>query len=271
VEFTVLRAGEQRKTPVTVTEDTSAGLVQALAIRTTPAEPAFRVGVEVSDANSTLRTQLKLPKDQGIVIDRVLPDSPAQKAGFQQHDLLLTVGGKPLTKTEDLSAAVKASEGKPLKFTLLRGGHKLGIDVTPEKRDENAYRLRTRLMATEALTRTARLANVRDQQEQLTRVVVRSTRKPTADAAAQLEQALKQIDELRDSLKALQGTLARPTQTAPAPAKTGSSGSGSSSSRGGSGSSGSSGAGSGGSSGSSGSGSSSSGSSGGGSSSSGRN
>ena len=64
----------------------------------------------------------------------MLPDAPAQKAGLQQHDILLTVDGKPLQRSEGLSAAVKASAGKALKFSLVRGGQRIELTVTPEKR-----------------------------------------------------------------------------------------------------------------------------------------
>ena len=48
-----------------------------------------------------------------------------------------TVDGKPLVKSEDLSAAVKASAGKALKFSAVRGGQRIEVTVTPEKRDSD--------------------------------------------------------------------------------------------------------------------------------------
>jgi membrane-associated protease RseP (regulator of RpoE activity) len=179
--------------------------------------------VEVSDASSTLRTQLKLPKDEGIVIDRVLPDSPAQKAGFQEHDVLVAVNGKPLAKSEDLSAAVKASEGKALKFSVLRGGQKMEIDVTPEKRTADAYRVRTRLASQDLLMSNARLTTLRQGQRAVLSEWVARQHQPGGDTTAQIERMLKQIDELRDSVKALQGTVAKQQPVLPpkpAPAKT---------------------------------------------------
>jgi membrane-associated protease RseP (regulator of RpoE activity) len=218
VEFTVLRGGERRRVPLTVADDVTAGrLLSALAVRHLEA-PTYRVGVEVSDASSTLRAQLKLPTDQGIVIDRVLPDTPAQKAGFQAHDVLLTVNGKPLTKSEDLSAAVKASEGKALKFELMRGGQKMEITATPEKRDETAYRTRVRLDAQDALLRDyAGLLRVNKERAVLSDWIVRQ-RQPSGDTAAQIEKMLKQIDDLRDAVKALQGAVAKQQQSPPKPA-----------------------------------------------------
>ncbi len=222
VEFTVLRGGERRNVSLTVAD--SAASVLHLAVRSLEA-PTYRIGVEVSDASSTLRTQLKLPKDQGIVIDRVLPDSPAQKVGFQGHDVLLAVDGKPLAKSEDLSAAVKASEGRALKFAVMRGGQKIDVAVTPEKQTDKAYRVRTRLSAQNALLRSYshRIHN-EIERPVLTEVVVRQ-RKPAGETQAQLERVLKQIDELRDSVKALQGTVsqeqkAKPTSKTDPPTKT---------------------------------------------------
>lgn len=214
VEFTVLRAGERRKVPLTVTDGAITPLVKHFAIRL--AEPSYRIGVEVSDASSTLRAQLKLPKDQGIVIDRVLPDSPAQKAGFKEHDVLLTVDGKPLAKSEDLSAAVKASEGKSLKFSLLRGGQRSEIGVTPEKRNEGAYRVRTtRASAYDALLHV-QSAKQAQERAVLTELVARR-RLPSGDTAAQIERMLKQIDDLRDAVKALQSTVEKQKSAAKPP------------------------------------------------------
>jgi hypothetical protein len=249
VECAVLRAGERRKVSLTVTEDTAGHYLARLV---EVAEPSYRIGVEVSDASSTLRAQLKLPKDQGIVIDRVLPDSPAQKVGFKEHDVLVYVRGTPLTKSEDLraqqadvhaylrlfwgtpltksedlSAAVKASAGKTLKFSVLRGGQKMEIDVTPEKRDDGTYRVRTltravttRLVAQEDL-KSVRLTVRPDHERAVLGDWVVRTRKPSGDTAAQIERMLKQIDDLRDSVKALQGTVAKQqAQPKPTPPKT---------------------------------------------------
>jgi len=217
VEFTVLRGGERRQISLTVTEDTAGRQLARVALRHV-AEPSYRIGVEVSDAGSTLRGQLKLPPDQGIVIDRVLPDSPAQKAGFQAHDVLVNVGGTPLQKSEDLSAAVKASEGKTLKFSVMRGGQKMEIVVTPEKRRAEAYRLTTTRLAQEGFLKSySRIVELQGKQPKpLGELVVRS-RQGEGDTSAQLERVLKQIDELRQAVKTLQSSVAKPQKSPPKP------------------------------------------------------
>jgi C-terminal processing protease CtpA/Prc len=207
VEFTLLRAGERQKVSLTVPEDATLERVAVRFLTRSVEEPSYRIGVEASDAGSTLRAQLKLPKDQGVVLDRVLPDSPALKAGFQQYDVLLTVDSKSLAKSEDLSAAVKGSEGKALKFTLVRGGEKREITVTPEKRATEA------LAAHLALGSRVRVWDANSGKTLLREYAVRNTR--AGDTGAQIERMLKQVDELRDAVQALQRTVAKEQSKVP--------------------------------------------------------
>lgn len=86
--------------------------------------------------DATLRAQLNLPEDQGLQVAQVVVDSPAAKAGIQQHDILLKANGKPLGSMQDLADAVDAVKDKELKLELLRGGKSSAIKVKPAKRPE---------------------------------------------------------------------------------------------------------------------------------------
>jgi len=55
-----------------------------------------RLGVRVSTPSPALADQLDLPKDQGLVIDQVTPESPAAKGGLKNNDILLEFNGKPV-------------------------------------------------------------------------------------------------------------------------------------------------------------------------------
>jgi S1-C subfamily serine protease len=182
------------------------------------AGPTYRIGVDVSEAGATLRSQLKLPKDQGLVINRFEPEkeSPAFKAGLELHDLLLTVNGKPLKNFDDLRKAVQSSEGKPLSLGLLRGGQQREISVTPKKEEPTAVHVWNE----QALAR--QFLGVRLADPAIVKGTVRfwdaSSGKfdvqPSGDPAAQVQQMLKQIEELRKSVEGLQRSLAAsPPQT----------------------------------------------------------
>lgn len=96
------------------------------------------IGVECYPVRGALRAQLALPEGQGLLVERVMPDSPAAKAGLQQYDVLVAAGGKPLGKIQDLVEAVEAAKGKKLSLELLRGGKSTKIEVEPAKRPAGA-------------------------------------------------------------------------------------------------------------------------------------
>jgi len=55
-----------------------------------------RLGAMIKKPDATLVEQLDLPKNQGIVIGEVKPDSAAAKAGLKANDILLELNGKPV-------------------------------------------------------------------------------------------------------------------------------------------------------------------------------
>lgn len=55
-----------------------------------------RLGVRVDLPSETLTEQLNLKKGQGLVVEDVMPDSPASKAGLKQYDVLVDLNGKPV-------------------------------------------------------------------------------------------------------------------------------------------------------------------------------
>jgi beta-lactamase regulating signal transducer with metallopeptidase domain len=58
--------------------------------------PWPRLGIRVSPPSDALADQLDLPKGQGLVVDQVMPDQPASKAGMKTNDILLEFNGKPV-------------------------------------------------------------------------------------------------------------------------------------------------------------------------------
>jgi regulator of sigma E protease len=71
-------------------------------------------------------------EDQPPTIGAVQPDSPAQKAGIQPGDLILTVGGDPVETWEDLFIAVGVRPDRDVPVTLRRAGREESVTVRPE-------------------------------------------------------------------------------------------------------------------------------------------
>jgi len=88
-----------------------------------PAPAEARLGLGLSGPGAALRAHLGLAKGKGLVVDHVGPGSPADKAGFKTHDVLLEIGGKPVP--DDLSAFRKAFADAKLddaEASVLRAG-----------------------------------------------------------------------------------------------------------------------------------------------------
>ncbi|VTS05527.1 M56 family metallopeptidase [Tuwongella immobilis] len=88
--------------------------------------PTPRLGINYEVPSQTLRDQLDLPENQGIVVQGVLPETAAAKIGLKTSDVLLEIGGKSVMS--DAAAFSKMLSELPtdseLKVVLLRKGRK---------------------------------------------------------------------------------------------------------------------------------------------------
>jgi len=58
------------------------------------------------DVDKVLAKQLRLPVDYGVIVQRVVPDSPAQQGGIKAGDIIIALGGKQTKVFADLSDAI---------------------------------------------------------------------------------------------------------------------------------------------------------------------
>lgn len=81
------------------------------------------------------RDRLKLDQEVGLIVIGAEPDSPADKGGLVIGDVLLAVGANAVTDARELQAALGPEVvGKPTVLTVLRGGERKEISVTPVER-----------------------------------------------------------------------------------------------------------------------------------------
>ena len=67
------------------------------------------------------------------ITGRVTESGPAAAAGLRSADVIIAVGGQPVTYWEDVDRAVSASEGRSLDLTVKRGDSTQTISVTPKQ------------------------------------------------------------------------------------------------------------------------------------------
>lgn len=88
--------------------------------------PESRFGAMVSRPNKVLVDQLELPKDQGLVIENVIANKPAAKAGLKPSDILLEIDGKAVSSRPGAFgkqvAGLKAKT--PVDVVVMRKGKK---------------------------------------------------------------------------------------------------------------------------------------------------
>jgi S1-C subfamily serine protease len=84
------------------------------------------------DINRDSGAGFKVTQDRGVVIIRVVKDSPAQKAGLKPGDIILKVGGKEVSSSNAVQQEVESSRvGTELPIEILREGKPLAIQVIP--------------------------------------------------------------------------------------------------------------------------------------------
>jgi membrane-associated protease RseP (regulator of RpoE activity) len=94
-------------------------------------EKGTYLGVLITPIPEAVHAQLPdLPRGQGVMVNHVLPDSPAAQAGLRRYDLLLTYDGEKITDGEHFARLIRA--GKPdqkVKLVVLRGGKRMTVEV----------------------------------------------------------------------------------------------------------------------------------------------
>ena len=114
-------------------------LITDHSARNAASEERYRIGVTLSEADDTLRQQLRLATGEGLVVTEVLADSSAARAGVQTHDVLTMLDGTRLTTVEAINAQIQALKDKEVELRLLRSGKELSISITPRKTEEGAF------------------------------------------------------------------------------------------------------------------------------------
>ncbi len=75
---------------------------------------------------------VELPERSGALVQAVLPDSPAQRAGLKRGDLIVRAADNAIHDPEDLLKQVDQSEiDQPLLLQIVRGGGDLQLAVKP--------------------------------------------------------------------------------------------------------------------------------------------
>jgi serine protease Do len=89
------------------------------------------VGVETEEVNSEKVKELKLPAERGVFIEKVLPDSPAAKAGLKENDVVTEINGQSVEGTVQFRRMIhEIPAGRTAQLRVWRDGRAQTIEVT---------------------------------------------------------------------------------------------------------------------------------------------
>jgi serine protease Do len=95
------------------------------------------LGVAIQDVNRELAESFGLDKPQGAIVSRVIPESPAAKAGFEAGDVILSFNGKSIESSSALPPIVGRTEvGKSVPVKVMRNNKLKTISVVIEQLPE---------------------------------------------------------------------------------------------------------------------------------------
>jgi membrane-associated protease RseP (regulator of RpoE activity) len=101
-------------------------------------EGASWLGVESQEVSSEKAKELKLPAERGVLLEHIVPDSPAAKAGLKDSDVITEINGQRVEGAAQFRRMIhEIPAGRSVQFTLWRDGRAQTISVTLGKSEEH--------------------------------------------------------------------------------------------------------------------------------------
>jgi serine protease Do len=101
-------------------------------------EGASWLGVELQEVSSDKAKELKLPAERGVLLERIVPDSPAAKAGLKDNDVIMEINGQRVEGGEQFRRMIhEIPAGRSAQFTVWRDGRAQAVSVTLGKSEDH--------------------------------------------------------------------------------------------------------------------------------------
>ncbi|MFW5810965.1 MAG: PDZ domain-containing protein, partial [Thermodesulfobacteriota bacterium] len=95
------------------------------------------LGVAIQDITPEIAEYYGIKEVKGVLVTEVFEDDPAEKAGIRVRDIIVSVNGRPVEDTRDLTRLVAGlSVGQKTAVKVLRNGNRETFEVTIARREE---------------------------------------------------------------------------------------------------------------------------------------
>jgi len=96
------------------------------------------IGIYPGPIDDGMRTALKLPKESGVIVNSVIADGPAARAGMKDGDVILAIDGQDIISVPQLMRIVaEVPAGKTVPFVIQRQWQKMTLQITVVKRPDD--------------------------------------------------------------------------------------------------------------------------------------
>ncbi len=96
-----------------------------------------QLGVMLAEMTPDIAEGFGLAGQQGVLIQRVLDNTPASRAGLQRNDVIVEFNGQPVADMQKLRLKVADTPpGKPVSMTVLRDAKRVTVTVTLRDKDD---------------------------------------------------------------------------------------------------------------------------------------
>lgn len=112
------------------------GVLEELKDRANKGNANVWIGLYVDNLNAYVARYLRYPSTRGIYASRINRLSPAEKAGVQLGDVILSINGRRVQSTDEAEQIVKDADlrvGDKLKLRIWRAGREYETEIVVEK------------------------------------------------------------------------------------------------------------------------------------------
>lgn len=98
------------------------------------------LGVETREVTAEAAKDLKLPSERGVVLGKIIPDSPAAKAGLKENDVVTEINGQRVEGFMQFRRMLhEIPPGRTAQLSVWRDGHSQTVSVTLGKAEERKH------------------------------------------------------------------------------------------------------------------------------------
>ncbi len=101
------------------------------------------LGVETHEVTADKAKELKLPAERGVVLGKIVPDSPAAKVGLKENDVVTELNGQRVEGAAQFRRMIhEIPAGRSVQLTVWRDGRSQTLSVTLGKSEQGRRAMR---------------------------------------------------------------------------------------------------------------------------------